>query len=111
MTKERRLKLSELPDDTMLIVNEQVVMDVADFKTDYSNCKDAQLETAKKIVINFDVANWIDWMADDVEYECWAEDILDSLGEENIKLINDLMNKASAERPLYLPDEDVEYDL
>jgi len=109
------IKLSELSNDTMICLDngDISVMSKEEFiNSSYYIDRDTdecpEVYTAKLTTIKFDVEEWVNHLGEDETYEDWVEDMCYSIGEENIKLIEGIMNKASEKNPIYWEDKKID---
>lgn len=103
--------LRDINEDTLLFVEgtENSVMTKADFMEAYSEeeAKDAEVYLAiKDRPPIFNIASALESIEDD-QYPDWKWDVLDSIGDENIKMINKMVQDAIDLNPSYAAGEPV----
>jgi len=109
------VKLSELSNDTMICLDngDITVMSKEEFMNsfyyidrDTDECP--EVYTTEITNIKFDAKDWINYSGQDETYEDWEQDMYYSIGEENIKLIENIMNKTSEKYPIYWKDQKID---
>jgi hypothetical protein len=108
------IKLSELPMDTMLVI-EDVAMTKEQYLDSayYLDCEDVKIYVGEPSFANF---SWDDEIERESEemYEDWQDHILSDITKaewEVLKKAEEIINKAYADRPTYWEGKPVEVDM
>ena len=116
------IKLSELPQDTMLTVEsnhsgEIFIMTKEDFLNssyflDYPVEPFPKVTVADKTVVKFSLWNYIKWLGEDETHESWADDVYDDLMYyPETKAFIDTIKQVFENNPTYWEGNLVEIDM
>lgn len=110
------VKLSELKDDEMLLVGENLVIEKEDFVNEIEEYRGKEVYTTYVRRASIDAKEMLE-SAIDCEasemYEDWEYDIWDDIDEEDIKAIQNILDKilSGSNNISYIADKRVEIDI
>ena len=108
------IKLSELKNNEMLLVGENLVIDKEDFVKEIENHRGKEVYTTTEYRPSINAKEMledaIECEADNM-YEDWEEDIWNDIDEEDIKELQNVVDKILKGHISYIPDKRVEIDI
>ena len=108
------VKLSELKDDEMLLVGENLVIEKEDFVKEIENHRGKEVYATKEYRASINAKSMLEDAIEreaDNMYEDWEEDIWNDIDEEDIEELQNVVDKILKGHISYIPDKRVEIDI
>ncbi|MBS6503517.1 MAG: GTP-binding protein [Clostridium sp.] len=108
------IKLSELKDDEMLLVGENLVISKEDFVKEIKEHKDKEVYTTTEYRARIDARSMLECAIDceaDNMHEDWGYDVWDDITEEDINELQNVIDRILRGHICYITDKKVEIDI
>lgn len=108
------VKLSELKNDEMLLVGENLVIEKEDFIKEIENHRGKEVYTTTEYRASINAKSMLEDAIEreaDNMYEDWEEDIWNDINEEDIEELQNVVDKILKGHVSYIPDKRVEIDI
>ncbi|WP_294186377.1 GTP-binding protein [uncultured Clostridium sp.] len=110
------IKLSELKNDDMLLVGENLIISKEDYVNEIQEHRGEEVYTTTKYIVGIDARRMLEDAIEceaDMMYEDWEDDVWHDIAEEDIEEIQNILDKIlSRSRNIsYIIDKKVEVDI